>query len=68
MTALTHIQAVADTHDVDVLAEVEVLVAALDDFLRDPIGYGDYDFTDPISLKEFLSHRHMRGPFISALG
>jgi len=29
----------------------------LDDFLADPIGYGTYDWSDPISLNQFDSGR-----------
>ncbi len=67
MTAIIHTQTAVDTPDVDVVAEVEALLVGLDEFLRDPIGYGDYDFADPISLSEFSSHRHMHDRFVAVL-
>lgn len=67
MTAVMQTHAATDAHNVDVLGEVEALVIGLDEFLRDPIGYGAYDFADPISLSEFSSHRHVHGIFVAVL-
>ncbi len=67
MTALIHTHAVADTQGGGLLAEIDALAVGLDDFLRDPIGYGDYDFTDPMSLSEFSSRHHMHGLFVAVM-
>lgn len=57
------------------LASEEVVVhngsppgsSALEDFLRDPIGYGSYDHTDPIQLDDFSTARHYHGVFAAPL-
>ncbi len=51
-------------HDIDFETE---LAAALDAFLLDPIGYGDYDYDDPITLEEFVTARPMRGRYCDPL-
>lgn len=38
---------------------------AVDAFLRDPIGYGHYNFADPITLEEFSSVANSHGNFVS---
>jgi len=49
------------------LNESAVGLAELDEFLRDPIGYGEYDFSDPITLSDFSSSRHMHARFVDLL-
>jgi hypothetical protein len=39
----------------------------LAEFLADPIGYGQYEFADPLSLDEFSTCRHMHGLYIAPL-
>jgi len=52
--------------------EVEDLVSAdfetdIQAFLADPIGYGSYDYGDPISLDQFSSCAHLHDRFVSTL-
>lgn len=66
MTAVVHSTTVA-TDEAEVLAQVATGTSALEAFLRDPIGYGSYDFADPISLGEFTTCRHHHGTFLALL-
>lgn len=45
----------------------EIMIEEIDAFLRDPIGFGDYDDSDPIGLDEFITCRHYRGDFVAPL-
>ncbi|MGI9599292.1 MAG: hypothetical protein ACR2QK_24225 [Acidimicrobiales bacterium] len=37
------------------------------EFLRDPIAYGQFDWSDPITLDEFATPRVFRGLFVAPL-
>lgn len=37
------------------------------EFLRDPIAYGQFDWGDPIELEEFNTSRHYRGRYVAPL-
>lgn len=52
---------------VDITAESERLIEGLETFLADPIGYGAYDPSDPITLEEFCHTRHHRGVYAAPL-
>ncbi len=39
----------------------------LEAFLADPIGYGTFDYDDPITLGEFIRARHHRNAFAAPL-
>lgn len=64
-----------NTHTNTAVSEAEALIWAeeaattmeLEAFLRDPIGYGDYDFGDPISLGEFSQSRHVHGTYAASI-
>lgn len=71
MTEAVHTQAVVDrTEDFALRAgdDTEVgVMARLEEFLQDPIGYGDFDFGDSISLDEFATTRHMHGTYAAVI-
>jgi len=43
------------------------MTADLDDFLSDPIGYGDFDYLNPISLEDYDVHPRMHGFYIEPI-
>lgn len=47
--------------------ETRQLVAELAEFLQDPIGFGHYDWDDPIGLDEFVGATHHRGRYLEPL-
>ncbi len=51
----------------DITTEPERLFDELEAFLADPIGYGAYDPSDPITLDEFCHARHHRGVYAAPL-
>lgn len=40
---------------------------ALTEFLQDPIGYGEFDSDDPITLGDYDTSRHFRGCYAAPL-
>ncbi len=52
-----------DTVEID----TERLIAAIEEFLADPIGDGQYDFGDPITLDEFETAHHWHGAYAAPL-
>jgi len=68
MNALTHATAAADAGRIDALVGAAFTNSELWEFLQDPIGHGDYDFEDPITVGEFSRSAHFRGRFVAALG
>jgi len=70
MTAVMYTNPVLESAVAESLLDDPVGIAidgSIDEFLRDPIGFGDYDFTDPISLVEFSTCRHFKGIYAEAL-
>lgn len=43
------------------------LAEELEQFLADPIAYGTYDPSDPVTLDEFCHVRHYRGVYAAPL-
>jgi len=68
MKALTHATTAADAERIDGLVGAAFTNSEIWDFLQDPIGYGDYDFEDPITLGEFNRSVHFHGRFVAVLG
>lgn len=52
--------------DIDHGLTMSVLGADIDSFLQDPIGFGEFDHSDPISLAEFGNFA-LRSPYTSIL-
>ncbi|MFT7598037.1 MAG: hypothetical protein ACI8TP_000958 [Acidimicrobiales bacterium] len=61
----THISNATTVPQID--TDFEFDLEALNDFLYDPIGYGDFDHSDPITLEQFITTRHHRGCYAAPL-
>jgi len=66
MTAITHTTTTTEVFGGE-LQTADGVAAELEDFLRDPIGHGDFDYDDPISFDEFSTSRHMRTCYAAAI-
>lgn len=66
MTATTTTGEAIETYEVEVL-DIGDFDTAVQAFLHDPIGYGNFDYTDPISLDDFSCASHFHGRYVSAL-
>lgn len=47
--------------EADIVGDIEIRAEDLAEFLADPIGFGEYDYDDPITLDEFVTTTHMHG-------
>lgn len=56
-----------DSQVIDVELDVAGRWGSLDEFLADPIAYGQYDWSDPIGLDEFIHARPFRGSYAAPL-